>query len=551
MIQKVTLRRFKRFKEVSIDLQGNVVLAGPNNTGKTTVLQAIAAWSLALSRWKELNDFQRHGGFYTKVPIARQAFSAVPLRAFSLLWNDVVYSGSVEIEVQLAGGPVTMEFLADSTEQIYARPKRDAPPDRVRQVDLDVVFVPPMTGLSVEEPLYQPAYIAHALGRARPGDVLRNLLVTARDTGAWESLTDTVRRLFGYQLEPPDSAGAFIVASYREREGGPLFDIGSAGSGFQQVLMLLTFLYTRRGALLLVDEPDAHLHVILQDIIFQELQTLAFKQRAQIILATHSEVIIDSVPPELLCVLLDPPRRLKDAGERTRLAGSMGIVPQTDLMIAAGAPGVLYTEGHTDLNILRAWADVLDHPARNTLMHALWKPTVWETRPDGDGIRAKDHYDALCLLARDIPGLKLIDSDDRFRGPTDAITGKGLQHLRWRRYEIESYLVHPAAVERFIEKIIGEGAVSETQRRGALEWFDNTLKTRAPADFMGGNELIEAYLTTKKASEAVLPKILDAAGLPAFRKTDMHEIAAIMLPEEIHPEVIEKLDAIQKAFGLS
>jgi AAA domain, putative AbiEii toxin, Type IV TA system len=551
MIQKIVLRRFKRFKEVTIDLRGNVVLAGPNNMGKTTVLQAIAAWSLALSRWKELNDFQRHGQAYTKVPIARQAFAAVPLRSFPLLWNDVAYAGSIEIEVQLDTESVTMELHADSTEQIYARPRRDAPPDRVRQASIDVVFVPPMTGLSVEEPVYQPAYIAHALGRARPGDVLRNLLVAARDSAVWDALVDTVHRLFGYRLEPPDSTGAFIVAGYREREGGPVLDIASAGSGFQQVLMLLTFLYTRPASLLLVDEPDAHLHVLLQDIIFQELQTLAFKQRAQIILATHSEVIIDSVPPELLCVLLDPPRRIKDGGERARLSGSLGIVPQTDLMIAERAPGVLYTEGHTDLSILRAWAGVLGHPAAETLAQVLWKPTVWETRPEGDGIRAKDHYDALCLLGREIPGLKLIDRDDRYRGPDGEITGKGLQLVIWRRYEIESYLVHPAAIERFIEKIVGSGAASEAHRQKALEWFDSTLKTRAPVDFMGTNELIEAYLTTKKASEAVLPRILDAAGLPAFRKTDMHEIAAVMLPEEIHPEVIEKLETIQRAFGLS
>lgn len=60
------------------------------------LMLAIASWSLALNRWKELNDFQRHGGAHTKAPIARQAFSAVPLRAFDLLWRERDYAGSVE-----------------------------------------------------------------------------------------------------------------------------------------------------------------------------------------------------------------------------------------------------------------------------------------------------------------------------------------------------------------------------------------------------------------------------------------------------------------------
>ena len=125
MIRTVRIRGFKRFGEVEFRLPGHVVLAGPNNTGKTTVLQAIASWSLALRRWRELNDFRlRRGLAYGKAPIARQAFSAVPLRSFDLLWTDRRYRGQIEIELRHdAGWSVTMEFTADSTEQIYVRPK--------------------------------------------------------------------------------------------------------------------------------------------------------------------------------------------------------------------------------------------------------------------------------------------------------------------------------------------------------------------------------------------------------------------------------------------
>jgi hypothetical protein len=115
VIQSVTIRRFKRFEELTFQLSGrHVVLAGPNNMGKTTILQAISAWALAFQRWKTLNDFQRHGGYYAKAPIARQAFSAVPLRTFDLLWTDRQYSGQLEIEIRAdAGWSIPMEFIAD------------------------------------------------------------------------------------------------------------------------------------------------------------------------------------------------------------------------------------------------------------------------------------------------------------------------------------------------------------------------------------------------------------------------------------------------------
>jgi hypothetical protein len=62
--------------------------------------------------------------------------------------------------------------------------------------------------------------------------------------------------------------------------------------------------------------------------------------------------------------------------------------------------------------------------------------------------------------------------------------------------------------------------------------------------------LVDAYLQQRKARTEVIPPILNAAGLHGFPYTRFNEIAAVMLPDEIHPEVKEKLDAIQQAFRL-
>jgi len=549
VIHRVGLRRFKRFGDVEFVLPGHVVLAGPNNTGKTTVLQAIAAWSLALNRWKQLNDFQRHGGRYTHAPIARQAFSAVPLRAFDLLWRERDYKGSLEIEVQSAteGWTVAMELIADSTEQIYVRPLPAATPEVVRSASLTTVFVPAMSGLGTEEPVYQRPKVDQLLGQAKPGDVLRNLLVeAARSDAAWASLEASVRRLFGFELAPPDATGAHILAEYRERPGGPSLDIASAGSGFQQVLMLLTFLLTRPGSVLLLDEPDAHLHVILQDAIYSELRTMAAQQRSQLVIATHSEVIIDAVEPRELCVIFDRPRFLATTEERAHLIESLRVLSHADIMLALGAPGVLYLEDYTDLEILRAWARVLDHPARELLTTRLfWKRTVVEPRPGAPGVRARDHYDALRLVRDDLPALELVDGDARPDIQSTEITGRGFQRLRWRRYEIDSYLIHPNVLARFVEETVGAAAaaphVSDLRRHLEDNYAPAILR-----DPLGDHPFLE----TTKARTRLLPPALTAAGLPGLPYTRYHEIAAVMLPEEIHPEVVQKLDGIMRAFGL-
>jgi energy-coupling factor transporter ATP-binding protein EcfA2 len=553
VIRRVRVQGFKRFADETFVFPGHVVLAGPNNAGKTTVLQAIAAWGLALERWKNHNDFQKHGGGFTKVPIARQAFSAVPLRTFELLWRDRAYRGAITITVQTDQWTVPMELIADSTEQVFVRPDQEVSSSQIRAAELPVVFVPPMTGLSVEEPVYQRPKVDHLLGQAKPGEVLRNLLVEASASErAWQALQESIQRLFGFELLPPNSAGPHILAEYRVR-GGPRFDIGSAGSGFQQILMLLTFLHTRPASVLLLDEPDAHLHVILQDAIYGELRSVAARQKSQLVVATHSEVIIDSVDPTELCVLLDHPRLLATNDERRRLIASLGSLTNEDILLAAETPGILYLEDYTDLLILREWARILAHPARDLLTTRLfWKKTVHQARPGAAGIQAREHFDALALVREDLPGVELLDGDANPAIPATDLTGRGLQRLRWRRYEIESYLVHPAALARFVEAQVGAGHAAEAQRgleEGLRAQFSAMTGDfiRAPLD---PPPLVENYLVTTKARTSVLPPLLDAAGLPGLPYQRYHEIAAVMQPDEIHPEVREKLDGILRAFRL-
>jgi predicted ATPase len=549
MITELTLHNFKRFGDLSFSIPGHVVLAGPNNTGKTTLLQALATWSLALARWRMANDFNPRKG-YVKVPMTRSMFSAVPLRNFELLWNDRKYAGRIEIGVRLDDGRhIVMELESDSSEQIYVKPRNDVDPEHLRAVPPRVAYVPPMTGLSVDEPVYQRAKIEQLLGLGKPGEVIRNLLLlTHQDDAAWARLTDVIRRLFNFELLPPDGMGADIVAEYQRMsevgKASPRLDIGSAGSGFQQVLLLMTFLHAKPGTVLLLDEPDAHLHVILQDAIYHELKSVAERDGSQLIAATHSEVIIDAVEPDQLFVVLNEPRKVADNEEKRALIRSLKVLDNADIMRALVAPGILYVEGHTDLALLREWARVLNHKVALELLEPrlFWRPTVWEPRHGANGIKARDHFEALQMLRPDLPGLILLDGDDNPNIPDTPLTGCGLQRLRWRRYEIESYLFHPQALARYVKKVSGSDENVAAMQRYISE---NHLP-----GFLGNLFSDPDYIKRTKARTDLIPPVLKAAGVQ-LPYTRYAEIAGLMQPDEVHPEVWEKLDGLCAAFGVA
>ena len=547
-ISKATLRNFKQFKEVTFNLDGNVVIAGPNNCGKTTLLQAIAAWSLALERWRELNNYHRRGGAYSRAPLARQAFYPVPLRAFDLLWNERDARNCIEIEITGDMGCVSVEIESDSSEQIYVRPFKNVEPDLLRNAGnfSKPIFVPAMTGLSTEEPVYQQPKIDQLLGQGKPGDVLRNLLVEINhDQDAWERLKKSIRSMFGYELLPPNTGGASIVTEYQHGLNEAKLDIANAGSGFLQVLMLLTFLHARQGTVLLLDEPDAHLHMILQDSIYSELKTAARKSNSQLIIATHSEVVINTVEPRELGILLGTGtfKKLVDNEERSSLIRSLAALSNTDIMLAQEKKCILYVEGHTDLDILKAWATTLDHPLKGFLEQPFWKAAVFETRLQAKGIKAQDHFESLALAQEEITGVQISDRDGNENIPSSQPSSDGkLLKLCWSRYEIESYLIHPAVLVRFVNKIAGENA-----RLANIEAMKEVMRTYLPGAVVDNPGNDDVYLIGTKAKD-ILPKILEETNLQGFPDNRYYEIAEVMQPDEIHPEIITLLDAIANHF---
>jgi hypothetical protein len=243
--------------------------------------------------------------------------------------------------------------------------------------------------------------------------------------------------------------------------------------------------------------------------------------------------------------MLQTARPLAEDAEKSRLVKSLRILSNTDIMLALDAEGILYVEGRTDLDILRAWAKALNHPAQDLLQRVFWKPTVWETRSGAEGVKAQDHYEVLKMVRDDLPGLVLIDGDAHPSIQSTPITGQGLQRLRWKRYVIESYLLHPESLKRFVVLQVGEEAAGPH-----LQDLQRHFEENYPPAFLKNPLEDIPYLRNTKARTELLPPALDAAGLPGFPYTRYHESAAVMKPEEIHPEVTDKLNKIMEAFGL-
>ena len=82
------------------------------------------------------------------------------------------------------------------------------------------------------------------------------------------------------------------------QKGGPAYSELHMAAGERVVLRLALELGGLRGALVLIDEVEAGLHPWVQQLLMLELQHLALRQDLQIVVTTHSPVVLDSVPTD-------------------------------------------------------------------------------------------------------------------------------------------------------------------------------------------------------------------------------------------------------------
>ena len=141
MLTKLTMRNFKRFGEVEIELGNPVVFIGPNNSGKTSALQGLALWDVGLKRWNEKRGGKKAPEKRPGVTINRRDLIAVPIPDANLLWKDLhvrdvrTVQGKQEtrnVRIDLVVEGVTegqawacgLEFDYANEESFYCRPLR-------------------------------------------------------------------------------------------------------------------------------------------------------------------------------------------------------------------------------------------------------------------------------------------------------------------------------------------------------------------------------------------------------------------------------------------
>ena len=564
MLTRLVVRNFKRFDEVDVELGSPVVLIGPNNSGKTTALQALALWDIGLRRWNERRSGKQAPEKRPGVTISRRDLIAIPVPDANLLWRNLhvrdVQRGvegkprtqNVRIDVIVEG--VTedkhwrcgLEFDYANEESFYCRPLRQngarmpvpGPADRQH-----IAFLPPMSGLAAVEPKWETGRINVLIGEGQTAQVLRNLcyLVAQDKPDGWRGVCKHISDLFGVELDEPRyiAERGEITMTYSEPSGVRL-DLSAEGRGLHQTLLLLTYLYANPGSVLLLDEPDAHLEILRQRQIYRLLTQVAQEQGSQVIAASHSEVVLNEAAGRDLVIAFvgKKPHLIGDRGSQVfKALAEIGF----DQYYQAEQNGwVLYLEGSTDLAILQAFAGRLGHPAAAFLERPFVHYVGNQPR------RMQDHFFGLREAKPDLMGLAIYD-----RLARELPRLPGLVQAMWKQREIENYLLYPQVLLAYATASASEGqpgplfTAAEAEKRRPI--MQECITDLVPPVALRDRD--DPWWSNVKASDEFLDRLFetffDRLGLPnLLRKNDYYVLARFVPENLIDPEVAEKLDLV-------
>lgn len=562
MITQFHISNFKRLQSVSLELGNASVFIGPNNSGKTTALQALALWDMGWRRWVEKRDdssaSKRQG-----VAINRRDLVAIPVPSPKLLWNMLRTQNSskdstgkqhtekllIALEAQGVHHDqpwrCALEFYYFTEESFYCRLKegdQGKVPAGARAHN--VVFLPPMSGLAAREFRKEQGELSVMIGEGQTAQVLRNLcwqLWAQEDKKPWAFLVEKVDALFHLRLSPPEyiKERSELTLSYRERSGLEL-DLSSSGRGCQQVILLLCFLLANPGAVLLLDEPDAHLEILRQRDVYNLITEVATGNGSQVIAASHSEVILQEAAERdvVLAFVGQHPHRM-DTRSRSQVKKALENIRMQDYYLAEQKGWILYLEGSTDLAILRRLSQRLNHPAQAVLNDSVPVMYLGSNKPQ----EARDHFQGLREAKADLCGFALFDRLER-----ELHTGSHLTERMWQQREIENYLVTPDSLRAFVlQDLAKNDLVDQAERSQRLDVLQTSL-----------DELIGALRITGKPDpwgpdikvtddflDLLFKRYFERLGTPQqIFKRDYHGMADAISLQDIDVEVTQVLDAL-------
>lgn len=499
MIQSVTLTRFKKFKEGTVYLKPFSILMGENSCGKTTVLQAI---NLSLSTFATSDlIYERNGIVQVKNRgVGARFLPGINISDFRELYYAKVSRQGRQTKI---GDPKMGAHIAlvDDAKNVYrlqisslfggynlkclsTEQELGNDPAEYQYAPL---FISGFVGLQETEQRSFPVTIRHHMSSGNVSSIIRNLVLDLRKNNYdnYKLMSERLVHDFGFYLDAvefDEQSDEYVKAFYRENcEDKRLsLDFNSSGSGYMQILQILAPIYSVCPAsckVVLLDEPDAHLHPNMQIALARSLKRIQQELNIQIIISTHSPAIIKTAQPSEVIPISTTHEINKPLTTGIEVEESIAQIDNYELAKTVISGKMVFVED-ANTDILEAF----DKVANSKVFLGANTVSVHTGRSKDDKLPFTIGPLLKEFLGKEIEVYFIRDSDglnDLWRDSLlQYATTKGITLHLLSHYEIENYILKPSLIHRALEKKYPESASIPTEdiiEGKIVEFLRNTI----------------------------------------------------------------------------
>jgi AAA domain, putative AbiEii toxin, Type IV TA system len=461
MINSIRFLNFKALEDFTIHLKDFNVLTGPNNNGKSTILDGLRVLQTAYryaSRYNPKIIKSPYGGLQYGYEIPE---TSIPIILDNVQTNFNTTEPSVITFKLEQGKTLTLYFHNEHPTYLFFDTPNRTPLSATsfrKEFPLNISIVPTLGPFEVEEELLDTNYVKRWYGSRRSPRMFRSYWYYNPENFS-EFQAQVEKTWKGMSISFPERRSTFSkdIVMFCQEERMPR-EICWAGFGFQIWLQLLTHIINSKEAnLIVVDEPEVYLHPDLQHKILELLKNY----NARVVLATHSVEIINSIEPSEV-LLIDKKnkssKRISDLEGLQAISNILGSGQNIQLTRLARGKKNLFVEG-LDVKLLNRLAricklddlftsgDITVIPIEGFTQHEKIIHTNWAFSK---------------VLGESLKIAVLLDRDYRTDEETVIVKEKLSNEVALvnilQHKEIENYFIIPAAIEKAILARLPDGA---------------------------------------------------------------------------------------------
>lgn len=394
-IEKIKLENFKSYRNITFECNDKFnIIVGENNIGKTTVFESILLWKTMYEKLIQDNGKKFYNAstnnylsyndlFMVRMVDDSDIFHSTSDRSLSitLFISTIDDLECFELKIKLEKTTIKNSYFRLSIDDKYNDFVRFATYIENRNCSLrDALFIyqtKPVSTITKNEPFYNNAQITKKINIGKSHDVLRNKVLKTEDSSTnkvsekylklEERLKNVTKRNYKIRFKNKNRQDDEYIRITIEDENKKELELSLMGSGFLQVVEIFSTLEYMDSSfdgihLMLIDEPDSHIHSDLQSHLLDELKTI---EHIQLFVISHNDRLtkkaedgelfyINSTIKELgtlTCLNIDDYSQVKND-----LAGIL------DSMDVNADKPLIITEGKTDKKIIEtAWSKLYNN----------------------------------------------------------------------------------------------------------------------------------------------------------------------------------------------